>query len=179
MIYLTLFYEFFKIGLFAIGGGLATIPFLFSLTHRFDWFTTQDLVSMIAVSESTPGPLGVNMATFAGYQTAGIWGGIVATIGLVFPALFIIIGISKILNKFKESFYVQSFFYGLRPAVSVMILVFVFNVCKVIVDLTPNLRSLLLSGFLFLCYLLLILRYKMHPIFFVLLAAFMGILLEL
>ena len=179
MIYWTLFYEFFKIGLFAVGGGLATIPFLFNLTSRFDWFTTQDLVSMIAISESTPGPLGVNMATFVGYQTAGIFGGFIATIGLIFPAFFIIIGISKVLTKFKENFYVQSFFYGLRPAVSVMILVFVYSVCQVIVDLTPNFKSLLTSGLLFICYLFLILRYKMHPIFFVLLAAFMGILLKL
>ena len=179
MIFWTLFFEFFKIGLFAVGGGLATIPYLFDLTNRFDWFSTQDLVSMIALSESTPGPLGVNMATFAGFQAAGVFGGLFATLGLILPALFVIIAISKFLNKFKESFVVKSVFYGLRPAVSVMILVFIFNVCKVIVDLTPNLRSLFLSGILFLCYLVLILRYKWHPIFFVLLGAFMGVLLEL
>ena len=179
MIYWTLFFEFFKIGLFAVGGGLATIPFLFDLTKRFDWFSTQDLVSMIALSESTPGPLGVNMATFAGYQAVGILGGIIATLGLILPALFVIILISKFLNRFKQSFIVQSVFFGLRPAVSVMIFVFIFNVCKVIVDLTPNVRSLMLSIVLFLCYLILILRYKCHPIFFVILGAFMGILLEL
>ena len=179
MIYWTLFFEFFKIGLFAVGGGLATIPFLFDLTKRFNWFSTQDLVSMIALSESTPGPLGVNMATFAGFQAVGICGGFIATLGLVLPSLFVIVAISKVLNKFKESFIIKSVFYGLRPAVSVMILVFIFNVCKVIVDLTPNLRSLFLSGILFLCYLILIFRYKCHPIFFVLLGSFMGILLEL
>ena len=91
MIYWTLFFEFFKIGLFAVGGGLATIPFLFDLTKRFDWFSTQDLVSMIALSESTPGPLGVNMATFAGFQTTGVLGGIIATVGLGLPALFVIV----------------------------------------------------------------------------------------
>lgn len=73
MIYALLFYEFFKIGLFAIGGGAVTIPFLFDLTEKYDWFTTAQLTNMIAVAESTPGPLGVNMATFAGFQSAGIF----------------------------------------------------------------------------------------------------------
>ena len=179
MIYWTLFFEFLKIGLFAVGGGLATIPFLFDLTKRFDWFSTQELVSMIALSESTPGPLGVNMATFAGFQASGVFGGIFATIGLVFPALFVTILIARFLNRFKESFLVQSVFFGLRPAVLVMIFVFILNVCKVILDLTADIRSLILSAFLFFCYLFLILRYKFHPIFFVILGAFMGILLEL
>ena len=85
MIYVTLFFEFFKIGLFAIGGGLATIPFLFQLTEKFDWFDVAELTNMIAVSESTPGPLGINMATYAGIQAAGLFGGIVATLGLVVP----------------------------------------------------------------------------------------------
>lgn len=179
MIYLTLFFEFFKIGLFAVGGGLATIPFLFDLTGKFDWFSKQELVSMIALSESTPGPLGINMATFAGFQACGIWGGIIATIGLVVPAFFVIIFISKFFEKFKDNFIVQSAFYGLRPAVSVMISVFVFKVCQIIVDLTPDLKRLMVSTGLFVCYLFLILRYKLHPIFFILLGGFMGVLLEL
>ena len=179
MIYFLLLFEFFKIGFFAVGGGLATIPFLFDLTTRFNWFSSKELVSMIALSESTPGPLGVNMATFAGFQAAGVWGGIVATLGLVLPALVTIVCISKILNKFKKSFIVSSLFYGLRPAVSMMILVFVFNVCKLIVDSISNLRSLILSVVLFFCFLFLILKYKFHPIFFVIFAAVIGILLKL
>ena len=82
MIYLLLFYEFFKVGLFAIGGGLVTVPFLFDLSAKYSWFTTKELADMIAISESTPGPLGVNMATFGGFHAAGIWGGIIATLGL-------------------------------------------------------------------------------------------------
>ena len=179
MIYLTLFYEFFKIGLFAVGGGLATIPFLFDLTNNFDWFSKEELVSMIALSESTPGPLGINMATFAGFQSIGILGGIIATIGLVIPAFFVIILISKFFEKFKDSFVVKSVFYGLRPAVSVMISVFVFKVCQIIVELTPDFNRLMVSAGLFMCYLLLICRYKIHPIFFILLGGVMGVLLEL
>ena len=134
---------------------------------------------MIALSESTPGPLGINMATFAGFQTTGILGGIIATIGLVVPAFFVIILISKFFEKFKDSFIVKSVFYGLRPAVAVMISVFVLNVCQIIIGLTPDFYRLVISIILFICYLFLILRHKLHPIFFILLGAVMGVLLEL
>ena len=90
MIYGILFFEFFKIGLFAIGGGLVTIPFLFDLSQRFDWFSMTELTNMIAVSESTPGPIGINMATFAGFQTFGIFGGVVATLALIFPSFIFV-----------------------------------------------------------------------------------------
>ena len=89
MIYLNLFIEFFKTGLFAVGGGLATLPFLYSIAERYPWFTTAELADMIAVSESTPGPIGVNMATYAGYTSTGILGGLVATLGLIIPSLVI------------------------------------------------------------------------------------------
>ena len=78
MIYLLLFFEFFKIGLLAVGGGLVTVPFLFDLSEAYGWFSTSDLANMIAVSESTPGPIGVNMATFAGYNACGIMGALLA-----------------------------------------------------------------------------------------------------
>ena len=91
MMYLLLFFEFFKIGLFAVGGGLATIPFLYALSDKYHWFSSAQLVDMIALSESTPGPLGINMATFAGFQTIGVLGGAISTFGLVLPALFVII----------------------------------------------------------------------------------------
>ena len=106
MIYITLFYEFFKIGLFAIGGGLATLPFLYDLCGRYSWITTDNIADMVAISQSTPGPLGINMATYAGYQGGGLLGGIIATIGLITPSIIIIIIIAHILNKFKESHYV-------------------------------------------------------------------------
>ena len=95
MLYLTLFFEFFKIGLFAIGGGLVTVPFLFDLTEHYSWFTASELADMIAVSESTPGPLGVNMATFAGFNAAGVSGAAVSTFGLVLPTVIIIVIIAR------------------------------------------------------------------------------------
>ena len=94
MIFLQLFYEFFKAGLFAIGGGLATLPFLKQISLRYPWFTPNDLMDMIAVSESTPGPIGVNSATYAGFHAAGIPGAITATCSLVLPSVIIIILVS-------------------------------------------------------------------------------------
>ena len=115
LILVRLFYEFFKTGLFAIGGGLATMPFLYNISESTGWFSRSDLTNMIAVSESTPGPLGVNMATYVGFSVSGIPGGIIATLGLVCPAVVIIIIISKFLNKFKENPYVEAVFHKIRP----------------------------------------------------------------
>ena len=124
MIYLRLFYEFFKTGLFAVGGGMATIPFLYNMADATGWFTRNDVANMIAVGESTPGPIGVNMATYVGYVTGGNVGGIpaavlgaaVATIGLVTPSIIIILIIASFLKSFRNNRYVESAFYGLRPA---------------------------------------------------------------
>lgn len=116
MIYLQLFWEFFKTGLFAIGGGLATLPFLRDISLKYPWFTPEDLLNMIAVSESTPGPLGVNSATYAGFHAAGVPGALVATCSLVLPSVIIIILVSRALTRFRDSKLVQDGFYGLRPA---------------------------------------------------------------
>ena len=116
MILLQLFYEFFKTGLFAVGGGLATLPFLQQMSVKTGWFTLGQLADMLAVSESTPGPIGVNMATYVGYLAAGVPGAIVATLGLITPSLLIILLVAALLRNFKESRLVQGAFYGLRPA---------------------------------------------------------------
>ena len=116
MTFLLLFLEFFKTGLFAIGGGLATLPFLKQISLRYPWFTPNDLMDMIAVSESTPGPMGVNSATYAGFHAAGIPGALMATCSLVLPSVIIIILVSRALDKFRDSQLVKNGFYGLRPA---------------------------------------------------------------
>ena len=116
MLYLRLFYEFFKAGLFAIGGGMATIPFLYDMADATGWFTYNDLANMIAVGESTPGPVGVNMATYVGYTVGGIPGAIIATIGEVTPSIIVILIVAMMLKKFRDSKYVNDAFYGLRPA---------------------------------------------------------------
>ena len=116
MILLQLFIEFFKIGLFAVGGGMATIPFLQELSQRTGWFSERFITDMIAISESTPGPIGINMATYVGFNLAGVAGGIVATLGTIIPAIVIVTLVSKSLEKFSGNKYVDYMFYGLRPA---------------------------------------------------------------
>ena len=116
MILLRLFWEFFKTGLFAVGGGMATIPFLSEMAERTGWFTQGMLADMIAVGESTPGPIGVNTATYVGYTTAGIPGGVVATLGLVTPSFLIILIVAAFLKAFRSNRYVERVFYGIRPA---------------------------------------------------------------
>lgn len=121
MVYLELFWEFLKIGLFTIGGGLAALPYLYELAGRHDWFTASQVTDMVAIAESTPGPIGVNASTFAGYQAGGIPGGVVATIGFAIPGLIISLIIAKFLAAFHEKPLVKNAFYGLRPAVTALI----------------------------------------------------------
>ncbi len=131
MIYLLLFINFFKTGLSSIGGGLATLPFLYEMSNRTHWFSTSDIADMIAISESTPGAIGINMSTYAGFKTAGYPGGVLATVALATPSLIIILIISGFLQKFKESRHVQNALYGLRPASIAMITAAGLNVARV------------------------------------------------
>lgn len=121
MIYLQLFWEFFKTGLFAVGGGMATLPFLYKMADKTAWFTYAQLADMIAVSESTPGPIGVNMATYVGFITRGVPGALIATLGLITPSVLVILIIAAFLQAFRDSKYVKGAFYGLRPASAALI----------------------------------------------------------
>lgn len=116
MLYLHLFAEFFKAGLFAVGGGLATLPFLYDISDRTGWFSHTELANMVAVSESTPGPIGVNMATYVGFETGGLLGALTASAGLIAPSVIVALIIARFLRKFSENRYVKGAFYGLRPA---------------------------------------------------------------
>lgn len=124
MLFVKLFYEFFKVGLFAVGGGMATVPFLYDMFDATGWFTYDELTNMIAVGESTPGPIGVNMATYVGYITgmdaggvaSALLGAVVATLGLVAPSIVVILIIAVFLKNFRNNPYVNGAFYGLRPA---------------------------------------------------------------
>ncbi len=172
MIYFSLFYEFLKIGLFAIGGGAATIPFLFDLSEKYNWFSFEELTNMIAVAESTPGPIGVNMATFAGFQTAGIFGALVATIGLVTPSVIIIIMVAKLLKCYSQNNAVKITLSSIRPAVLALVILALTSIAKI---------SLVnyLSGIVFIILTLLMLKYKKSPILYIILSAAIGIVLKL
>ena len=132
MAFLQLMYEFFKTGLFSVGGGLATLPFLYEMSNNHpDWFTHADIADMIAVSESTPGAIGINMSTYAGYKVAGIPGGILASFALALPCVIIILIIARFLARFRKSRLVDGAFYGLRPASLAMISAAGLNVVRI------------------------------------------------
>ncbi len=183
--FIVLYLEFFKIGLFAVGGGLATIPFLEKLCDKYDWFTRSDLSNMIAISESTPGPIGVNMATYTGFINGsfyngiptGILGGIIATVGLITPSVIVVLIIAGFLEKFKTNKYVENGFYGIRPAVVGLIAAAVLSIYKSAL-FNNNFFSfdyrvwiifvpLMICSFKF---------KKVHPIFLILAGGLLGIL---
>lgn len=184
MIYLTLYIEFFKIGLFAIGGGMATVPFLMELAEKYPWFTTAELANMIAISESTPGPIGINMATYAGYNAGGIPGAVIATIGLVTPAIFIIVIIAKFLSNFSENKYVKSAFYGIRPMIAALIGYAVWQIARITFADTSGEKLILHYPAILICIILFALMQwkplkKLHPIIWIVCGAILGILFKL
>ncbi len=180
-IYVTLFLEFFKIGLFSIGGGLATLPFLFELTQKYDWFTAEELTNMIAVSEASPGPIGVNMATYVGYTTGGLWGGILVTLALVLPSVIVILIVSSILQKFKENNLVKDLFYGLRAAVAGLLTVSVLSVFAQNFIVTGAESLLTIIDYkklcLFVILVFMVFKFKKHPILYIAIGAATGALL--
>ena len=131
MILLRLFWEFFKTGLFSVGGGLATLPFIYNMSDKTGWFTHQQIADMIAVAESTPGPIGINMATYVGFTTAGVIGSLIATLGIITPDIVVILIIARFLQKFRDSRAVQDVFYGLRPASTALIAAAGWGVVKI------------------------------------------------
>ena len=187
MIYLRLFFEFFKTGLFAVGGGMATLPFLYDISTRTGWFTHEMLADMIAVSESTPGPIGVNMATYVGYVTAGIPGAVTATLGLVTPSVVIILLIARALRAFRENPIVEAGFYGLRPCSVGLIAAAGLLVVKLAL-FNPalyaasgklselfNWKAILLAAVLLVCTRYVKKLKGLHPIVFILASAVVGI----
>ncbi len=184
---LRLFFEFAKVGLFAVGGGLATIPFLYNMADATGWFAETDLTTMIAVSESTPGPMGVNMATYVGFQVAGLPGAVVATLGLIAPSIVVIVIIAGFLQRFRQSKTVDAVFSGLRPASTALIAAAGLAVALAVFLLaggaeehavTVHWPALALAAAVFIC-----MRYtplkKLHPIAFIAAAAAVGAVFQL
>ncbi len=181
---LFLILEFFKTGLFAVGGGLATVPFLYEIAKNYDWFTTSDLINMIAISESTPGPVGVNMATFCGFVTCGVLGGLVATLALVLPSYVIICIVAGFLKKFQENRYVKWAFEGLRPTVVGLLATASLAIFKVtfFTETEGSLKELLAyidykAIVLFLIIFAGVWKFKKHPIVYIGIGAIVGIVM--
>ena len=198
MIYLQLFWEFFKTGLFAVGGGMATIPFLYEMVDKTGWFSRGDLEIMIAVGESTPGPIGVNMATYVGFLTGmqdngiltAILGAVTATIGLITPSVIIILIVAAFLNQFRNSRYVENAFYGLRPASTGLIAAAGFSVVASTLFFSDtwsqgnllsafNWKGIILAIILWLLTNVVKKTKKLHPIVFIGLSALVGIVFQM
>lgn len=183
MIYLQLFFEFLKIGLFSFGGGLATIPFLNELADRTGWFSREMLINMLAVSESTPGPIGVNVATYVGYDLCGVVGGLIATLGLITPSVICILIVVRILDRFRDSTVVQQVFVGIRPAAVGLIAcaaIEVLRAClinlnawesRLFTQLIDWPALVLLAALLFLSN-----KIKAHPVLFIAIGGVVGII---
>ena len=170
MIYLQLFYEFFKIGLFSFGGGYATIPFLYHISQVYNWYSIEELTRMVAVASITPGPVGINVATYAGLKSAGILGSILATTAEMFPSLFLVIIVSKLLRKFSDNFYVKSVIETLKPISCALLTSVAIGLLK------PEIRDI--KAMLLLAVLLLISwKSKKDPLFYILLSGIIGALL--
>ena len=195
MIFLELYFRFFMVGLFAVGGGLATLPFLTSMGETTGWFTSMDISNMVAISESTPGPIGINMATYIGYQIGsqlgapfGVLGSIIASLGEVTPCIVIIIIVSRMLMKFRDSKYVEYAFYGLRAASVGLITAAWLGVAKIAFInsevmaesgnflMSVDYKSIILSAVIF----FLVTKFKkLHPIALIALSAVVGIIFKM
>ena len=189
MTLLLLFFEFFKTGLFAVGGGMATLPFLYDMSARHpEWFSAAQLADMIAVSESTPGPIGVNMATYVGFETSGVPGALVATLGLVTPSVIVILIVARMLKAFRSNKTVDAVFYGLRPCsvgliaaagiLVVKIALFRFDAYAASGILTDifNWKALVLAAVLLVLTRAVKATKKLHPVVFILASAAAGVL---
>ncbi len=202
MTFIRLALEFFLTGLLAVGGGLATLPFLYEIGEKTGWFTAEDVISMIAVSESTPGPIGINMASFVGYTTGGtvsenagvdvllgILGALTATLSIVLPSFIVIMIVAKFLDKYKSSPITEGTFRALRPASTALITSAGLSVLSLTLfpngfdfsslsDLFAGLdwKSLILVGVIIAVKAL---WKKGHPVFFILIAAVCGIVFKL
>lgn len=178
-LYMDLFWEFFKIGLFAVGGGFATIPFLYNLTHHFNWLTVQDVSDIIAVATVLPGPVGVSSATFMGWKIAGIPGGLTAALGLIAPSFIVIIIVAKLFMQIKDNKYVINIFYGLRPVVCGLIAAcgYTFLFKGITAEGVFHWKPLVLFLLTVSC-MLFVKKIKIHPVAYILAGAVIGIIFK-
>lgn len=180
---LILFLIFFKVGLFTIGGGLAAIPLIQEEVIARGWLSSSEFANMIAISQSTPGPIGVNVATFVGFSQYGPIGSIVATIGIVAPSVIIIVFISHFLSKFRQNKIVDGLFVGIRPAVTALILFAAYIIAKeslvniALFESTGNLIDLfdIKAIIMFLGFLFVSNKWKHHPILYIFIAGIIGV----
>lgn len=174
MIAWQLFCEFLQIGIFSFGGGYATLPFLYEISNNYNWYSLDDLSNMIAISSLTPGPIGINMATFAGFKISGILGAIIATCAIALPSLIFVILISKALRKYCENIYVKSIISVLKPLgcgllISVGVRMFLNDFCGEEFNIANSVFLFLLIVISF--------KKKLNPLFYLSVSALYGLVL--
>lgn len=172
-----LFIEFFKIGLFAVGGGYATIPFLFHITTVYSWYTAEELTNMIAIANITPGPVGINMATYTGFITNGILGSAVSTFGIILGPFIITLIAAYFINKFKESRFLKKLFENLKPTAAALLTVVVIRLIlkNIVIENSISIKYLLITTILFLIYPLV----KKQPSLIILFGGVLGIIFNI
>ncbi|MDR2607892.1 MAG: chromate transporter [Treponema sp.] len=180
---LLLFAEFFKIGLFSVGGGLATLPFLFHLADIYGWLTREKVGDILAVAQSSPGAIGINMGAQTGFQALGIAGSIIAVLGMIVPSIVIILVIAKFLKEFKENSIVAAVFTGLRPAAAGLLAAAAFGAWKLALYNSEwqewytilRYKECLLCAGIFIA----LKKLKFHPVVYIALGGAAGIMLGL
>lgn len=170
MIYLQLIYEFFKIGLFSFGGGYATIPFLYHVSQQYGWYSLEELKQMVAVASITPGPVGINVATYAGLKTTGALGALSATIFEMLPSLILVLIVAKILKKYSDNFYIKSIIATLKPISCALLLSVAIGL------ISPEIQDIKAISLLVLL-LIFSWKSKKEPLFYILISAFVGAIL--
>ena len=185
MTYLWLALEFFKTGLFSIGGGLATLPYLMEMSQNHpNWFSLDELMNMIAISESTPGPIGINMATFVGFHVGGVLGALVASFALVLPSYIVVLIVVRLLDRFRTNRRISGGLEGLHPAVTGLIAAAGYSVLWASLFHTVGgvLQFQWIALILFLCFFTatqIAPLKRIHPLFYILVGAILGVILKL
>ncbi len=163
-----LFLQFFHVGVFSFGGGYATLPFLYAISEKFHWYSAKQLTDMLAISSITPGPVGVNVATFAGFATSGILGALVATTAVILPSFIIVTIVYNVLDKFQTNRYVKGAIRGIKPAGCALL-----SAVGIRLLFTSNLH--LLGTLLFLFFIILSFFKKRDPLFILGFSALVGL----
>ena len=172
MIYFQLALEFIKIGFFSFGGGYATLPFLYHISQEFKWYSLDELTQMTAVASITPGPVGINVATYAGLKSVGFYGAIIATVSEMLPSFILVLIVAKLLKKFSNNFYVKSIIETLKPISCALLASVAIGLLKPEIQ---SLKAIILLSFL----LLLSLKGKKEPLFYILISAIVGVVFSL
>lgn len=183
MIFFLLFFEFLKTGLFSVGGGLATIPFIYEISDTYGWITYAQIADMIAVAESTPGPIGINVATYTGFHVAGLVGSAVATLAFVLPSVLIVSLVSGVMQRYGENRRLQAVFAALRSAAVGLIAAVAVNMIRFSLYNESHAGFVDLLRWKEVISFVLIFAgvriFKLHPVLFIALAGAVGVLLSL